>query len=86
MHFLDAYYLISEYLQQHNLDILSDDELDGVWSAPKYSYGWIYEWQLLRTELDSYGFVRKMGQQTRPTMSGEKQAEKTATTAETSKH
>ena len=82
MHFLDAYYLISEYLQQHNLDILSDDELDEIWSA----YGWIYEWQLLRTELDSYGFVRKMGQQPRPTMSGEKQAEKTATTAETSKY
>ena len=61
MHFLDAYYHIYEYLQHHNLDILSDDELDDVWSAPKYSYGWIYEWQLLRTELDSYGFVRKMG-------------------------
>ena len=43
MHFLDAYYHIYEYLQHHNLDILSDDELDAIWSA----YGWIYEWQLL---------------------------------------
>ena len=46
MHFLDAYFHISEYLQEHNLQAVSDDELDLGWTEPKYSYGWIHESQL----------------------------------------
>ena len=42
MHFQATEYRISEYLQQNNLQALSEDEF----GAPTYSHGWICEGQL----------------------------------------